>query len=275
MPGDDVSRAEILARTALLDALEALGAHRDAVVLIGAQAIYLQTGGAPVALAPYTKDTDLAIDVRALGDDPRIEEAMAAAGFVLDPVANQPGSWTSPGGVPVDLMVPQALSGGGGHRGARIPPHSKKAARRAVGLEASVVDRWIMRIAAFDLTDGRSFDISVAGPAALLVSKLHKISERRENPRRLVDKDAHDVYRLLVACPTPDLADTLARLRIDDLAGPVTIQAIGFLQELFGDSPDALGAVMAGRAETGVGLPDTVAASASALAADLHAALRE
>ena len=57
MPG--ASKPEIQARTALLDALEALGAHRDAVVLIGAQAIYIHTGEAPVALAPFTKDADL------------------------------------------------------------------------------------------------------------------------------------------------------------------------------------------------------------------------
>lgn len=47
------------ARTALLDALEALAGHHDALVLVGAQAIYLQTENAPVALAEATKDSDL------------------------------------------------------------------------------------------------------------------------------------------------------------------------------------------------------------------------
>ena len=67
-PGD----AEILvaARSALLDALEALADQRAALVLIGAQAIYLHTGAAPVALAEATKDTDLAVDPRALHDNP-------------------------------------------------------------------------------------------------------------------------------------------------------------------------------------------------------------
>jgi len=36
----------VRARAALLDAVEALGAHRDAIVLVGAQAIYLHTGDA-------------------------------------------------------------------------------------------------------------------------------------------------------------------------------------------------------------------------------------
>ena len=36
----------VAARRVLLDALEALGAHRKAVVLVGAQAIYLHVGEA-------------------------------------------------------------------------------------------------------------------------------------------------------------------------------------------------------------------------------------
>ncbi len=267
MPG--ASNAEVRARAALLDALEALGAHRDAVVLIGAQAIYIHTGEAPVALAPFTKDTDLAIDVRALRDDPRIETAMADSGFVLDPVANQPGTWMSPDGIPVDLMVPDALSQPGGRRGARIPPHASSATRRAVGIEGTVVDNQTIQIAALDPTDERTFDVRVAGPAALLVSKLHKLGERRNTPGRLLDKDAHDIYRLLVACPTNELAATLRQLRSDSLAGTVTVSALEFLDDLFASSPSALGSQMAGRAETGLGNPATVAASASALAADL------
>ncbi len=87
------------------------------------------------------------------------------------------------------------------------------------------------------------------------------------------DKDAHDVYRLLVACSTHDLADAFRRLLSHDLAGSVTGLAVGFLRELFADSSRALGSVMAGRAETGIGMPNVVAASATALAADLLDAL--
>jgi hypothetical protein len=266
---------EVAARAALLDALAALDAHRDAVILIGAQAIYLHTGEAPVSLAPYTKDADLAIDARSLSGDPRIEQAMIAAGFVLDPQARQPGTWLSSIGVPVDLMVPEALSGPRGRRGARIPPHAQNATRRAVGLEGAIVDNEIRQIHALDPVDPRTFDIRVAGPAALLVSKLFKISERREDPRRLNDKDAHDVYRLLVACSTRDLAGAFGRLLSNDLAGSVTAEALGFLRELFAASSGALGSVMAGRAETGVGTPNIVAASAAALAADLLDALND
>lgn len=41
----------VLARQVLLDALEALGAHRDAIVLVGAQAVYLHVGDADLAVA--------------------------------------------------------------------------------------------------------------------------------------------------------------------------------------------------------------------------------
>jgi hypothetical protein len=42
----------VLARRVLLDALDALGIHRDAIVLVGAQAIYLRCGEADLAVTP-------------------------------------------------------------------------------------------------------------------------------------------------------------------------------------------------------------------------------
>src|SRR5438034_6303109 len=246
-PGD----AEILvaARSALLDALEALADQRDALVLIGAQAIYLHTGAAPVALAEATKDTDLAVDPRALNDDPLLEEAMQRARFHRNLTDPQPGSWLSPRGIPVDLMVPAALAGEGGRRGGRIPPHSRHATRRTPGLEAAVVDHAPMTVTSLDPNDTRSAEIEVAGSAALLVAKLHKLGERRDTPERLLDKDAHDIYRLLVAADTDTLSTAFAKLQADELAGSVTDEAIAYLEQLFASGPDALGSAMAGRAE--------------------------
>lgn len=54
-------------------------------MVVGSQAIYLHTGGAAVALAEATKDSDLALDPRSLGDRPLLEDLMRAAGFELDP----------------------------------------------------------------------------------------------------------------------------------------------------------------------------------------------
>jgi hypothetical protein len=86
------------ARAALLDALDALAQHRDAVVVIGAQAIYLHTGSTRLALAETTKDSDLTVDPRVLGAEPLVEEAMRAAGFELDTIARQPGPGSTPTG---------------------------------------------------------------------------------------------------------------------------------------------------------------------------------
>ena len=43
-----------VARSALLDALEALHEQRDAVILVGAQAIYIHTGDADIAVPAYS-----------------------------------------------------------------------------------------------------------------------------------------------------------------------------------------------------------------------------
>jgi hypothetical protein len=263
----------VAARSALLDALEALKEHINAVIVVGAQAIYLHTGAAPVALAEATKDCDLALDTRELAPEPLLEDAMRAGGFHLDLEARQPGAWLNSAGIPVDLMVPEALAGGPGRRAARIPPHAKDTARRALGLEAAIVDQAPLEVRALALDDPRVYTANVAGPAALLVAKLHKLGERQSTPGRLVDKDAHDVYRLLVAVPTERLASKLAQLRTDDLAGPVTEQALTFLAELFAAGADAPGSAMAGRAEEGIGDPAIVSAAAAALADDLVGAV--
>ena len=48
----------VRARTALLDALDALAPHRDAVVLVGAQALYLYTDDADFSVPAHTTDAD-------------------------------------------------------------------------------------------------------------------------------------------------------------------------------------------------------------------------
>jgi hypothetical protein len=271
-PGAADNDILLQSRSALLDALEALGAHRDAVIVIGAQAIYLRTSGAPVALAEATKDSDVAVDPRLLKDDPLIEEAMKQAGFSPNLESGQPGAWVNSRGIPVDLMVPESLAGPGGRnaRGARVPPHSQRAMRRARGLEAALVDNDLMEIAALHPLDSRRVSARVAGPAALVVAKAHKIAEREQSaPHRLVDKDAHDTYRLLLGTDTEALALTFRRLLYEAACGEVTIEALSHLRKLFAAGPGALGSMMAGRAEEGVGEPETVALQVSILADDL------
>ena len=272
VPDDDLF---VRSRAALLDALEALEAHKASVIVIGAQAIYLRTRSAPVALAEATKDSDLAVDPRHLAEDPLIEVAMTGAGFYRDPVGGQPGAWLNGEGIPVDLMVPEALAGPGGknRRGARIPPHDRGAMRRARGLEAVVVDNDVMEVTALEGVDSRRHQARVAGPAALLIAKVHKIAERVAVPNRLVDKDAHDIYRILVGTDTAALASTSRDLIDVAFCHDTTVEALELLRELFAAGSDALGSVMAGRAEEGIGEPATVSLQTSILSADLLAAL--
>jgi hypothetical protein len=131
-----------------------------------------------------------------------------------------------------------------------------------------------MSITALDQNDTRTAEIEVAGPAALLVAKLHKLGERRDTPDRLLDKDAHDIYRLLVAAGTDTLATALAKLQADELADRVTDEAIVCLEQLFASGPEALGSTMAGRAEELFGSSAVVSAAVATLAADLVAALQ-
>jgi hypothetical protein len=121
-------------------------------------------------------------------------------------------------------MVPEDLAGPGGRnaRAARIPPHDKRSTRRARGLEAAMVDHPLMTITALDPADRRSYEAHVAGPAALIVAKLHKIGERENTPTRLVNKDAHDLYRILRAVSTDELVAAFERLLNDDVSRHAT-----------------------------------------------------
>ena len=65
-----------VARAVLLDALDALNEQRDAVVLVGAQAIYLHTGDADIAVPPFTSDGDLAIEPSRLKNEPKLAAAI-------------------------------------------------------------------------------------------------------------------------------------------------------------------------------------------------------
>src|SRR5262245_54515009 len=135
MPGAGSPDPEyVAARRVLLDALGALGTHRRSVVLVGAQAIYLHAGEGGLAVSPYTKDGDLAIDPRELDDEPALAATLEAAGFQL---SIRPGTW-SMNQVQIDLLVPASL-GGSGRRGARLGAHGNEVARKASGLEAAVV----------------------------------------------------------------------------------------------------------------------------------------
>lgn len=246
------------ARRVLLDALVALAPHASAVIVAGAQAVYLHTGEGDIAVAPYTTDGDLALDPTLLGDDPQLEEAMTAAHFTLLPQRGghtEPGTWVATAVinneeviVPVDLIVPKAVASGGS-RGARLGVHGKRAARQVPGIEGVLVDHSPMTITALDPADPRTVVAEVAGPAALLIAKAFKLHDRIETgkPHRMDDKDAADVVRLMQTTSPADVGATMATLSRDPVAGATTIAGLQYLDDLFGRRGRA-GIAMATRA---------------------------
>jgi hypothetical protein len=248
----------VAARRVLLDALLALRTHGPAVVVAGAQAVYLRTGSADLSVAPFTTDGDLAIDARQLGAEPQLGEAMISAGFALHLEGGhvQPGVWERstvvvdrPYLIPVDLIVPDAIADQQGRRGARLGVHGNQAARRAVGLEAALVDHDPILIEPLDSTDDRSITAEVAGVAALLIAKAHKLHDRVETgrPARVVDKDAADVFRLMQTADPIEVATTLQTLKASSIAGATTELGLRYLVELF-RRPASTGIMMAASA---------------------------
>jgi hypothetical protein len=123
------------ARNVLLDALEALGPEREAVVLAGAQAVYLRTASVAMPATPYAPGNDLLVDPARLGDAPSLDELRSR--------------------VPAAVAIELVPSGD--------PP------------EAALVDNDELPVGALDPDDTRVFPLRVAGVAALMVAKAHSL----------------------------------------------------------------------------------------------------
>jgi len=251
------------ARRVLLDALEALQDHLPSLVLVGAQAVYLHAGESDIAVAPYTTDADVAVAPELVADSPLIEDALTKRGFKR---RENPGIWASKGGTTFDMLVPEALAGPGS-RGADLGVHGRHAARRARGLEAALVQNSSLRIGGLDDSDKRTFEILVAGPAALTIAKVIKIGERLEDGR-VVDKDALDVLRLFRGTTLEELTKGFSLLLEDNLSGPVTQEVVKLLPGLFGEL-NAPGVQMAMRSVAGVEDEEVIGHSLVALSRDL------
>lgn len=116
MPEDGPRIEYVEARRVLLDALTALTPHLDALVLVGAQAVYLRTAGRIDTYQPFTTDADVVLDPTPLGPIPPLGQAMERAGFTL---TAEPGIWeahlTRPG-FDEEIVVP-------------VDPHRARGAR--------------------------------------------------------------------------------------------------------------------------------------------------
>ena len=164
--GDAAGSPEyVAARRVLLDALETLKPHGGALILAGAQAVYLHTDSDSLPIAEFTTDGDLAIDPELLSAAPPLGELMQTAGFELAELqgAQEPGIWQKVVElrgreivVPIDLIVPSEVAPPGGRRGARLEGHGKQAARKISGLEAALIDNEMMSVEALEPDDLRS-----------------------------------------------------------------------------------------------------------------------
>lgn len=191
--------------------------HLAALVLVGAQAVYLRSEGRLIGYQAFTTVADV------LTSEPGIWEArFARVGFDDEVV------------VPVDLIVPERLAPTSGRRSARLPrEHGKSSARKSFGLEGAVVDHDSFEILALEADDIRRVTVNVAGVGALFVSKAHKLGERLTTPQRLEVKDAGDVYRLFDTASTEEMADLLGQLLDDDRSANATELALGYARQLF------------------------------------------
>lgn len=236
---DGVKSEYVDARRVLLDALVGLTPHLDAFVLVGAQAVYVRTVDRLPGYQAFTTDADLAFDPARLASTPLLGEAMVDAGFEY---SGQPGIWhrtvehdgRADRIVPVDLIVPKEIASTTGRRGARLPAgHGKTAAQETEGVEGALVDFDLIEISALDETDTRKATVAVAGPAALIVAKAFKLGERLDNPRRLMPKDAGDVFRLYEANSVTTLVEGFERITADGRSAEVARSAMRYVRQLF------------------------------------------
>ena len=242
----------------LLDALTGLQAHIKAVVIVGAQAVYLRTSGRLPTYQAFTTDADLVVDPDELADAPPLGEAMTSAGFEY---TGEPGIWSRrlqrPGfdgdvSVSVDLIVPEQVAPVAGRRGARLPGgHGNTAARKITGVEGALVDHDRVPIASLETNDHRRVVAKVAGAGALTVAKAHKLGERTVTPARLMAKDAGDVYRLFDAIPVTDLVAKIKLMLADERSSTATDKALSYLRQLFA-TPTSPGTTLAIQALTGI-----------------------
>jgi hypothetical protein len=185
----------------------------------------LRIGESDIAVAPYTTDADLAIDPSKLQDKPDLSNLMEEAGFEL---TMRPGTWTRMTNKgQVDFLVPSSL-GGSGRRGAILGTHGTDVARKANGLEAAIIDQSLLRVSAFEESDTRSYNVLVAGSAALLVAKLLLT----DNKNRLRNFEFANRKRALLCSvsETKTIRHSLLKER----------EALGFLRVAFRISADCL-----------------------------------
>ena len=130
--------------------------------------------------------------------------------------------------IPIDLIVPEGFAPPGRSPRRAPGPPRQPGGEAGLGLEAALVDKDPMPITALDPADQRAVTVDVAGVAALLVAKAHKLHDREQRGRadRLDDKDAADVFRMMQVTSPDTVGSTPRRLSDHAVAGPPTAAAV-------------------------------------------------
>ncbi len=251
----DLAMAE--ARDLLLDALVVLEPHREALIVVGAQAVYEHTRLVEGLEQPSTNDSDLAVDPSLVTPSASIYRAMLDAGF-FQARPERSGIYsrepTEPGGKPhfptLDLIAPESVAGSSrSHRGARIAGQDRKAVNKADGLELALLDHTWRSIGPIAPESARGeLEVKVAGPAALLCAKAWKLQERVRDadagkPWRLREKDAGDVWQLMYVSDPVDVRQSFDRHERHPSMGPAIRTGREYLGSLFG--PEGRGRILA------------------------------
>lgn len=258
--GAPMDSLTLATRVAIANVVRTLGGNSEALVLIGAHAIYLRTPDFRSAVAPATKDADFVLRPEVLTTIDPLDQVLVSAGYQRKG-SDLPGTWVDPTGAELDFMTPGPRRS---KRSAPVPPHGQGAIQHVEGAEGCLVDFDLM-----PLPDVNNVRIRVAGSAGLLIAKLHKVHERIGTPQRDYAKDSFDIYRLL-AGTTPD--EITSRLKAI-LASPFGVESaesgLRLLEELFAAGADAPGSLRAGRAAAPARDAEQIALSASLLAREV------
>ncbi|MDR0435357.1 MAG: hypothetical protein LBH11_01095 [Propionibacteriaceae bacterium] len=241
----------IASRRLLIAALHALAEFSDALTVVGAHATHLRIQQVVPTLGMQdTRDADTAVTPELVAPNPKFFDELAAIG-VVPALADRPGIYgliseahlAYEDRVTIDLIAPDAYAGAG-RRSARIPGQDKSVTRSR-GMELAVWDRDLMSIATFDEPQ-QIVEAWVAGPAALLIAKAHKVHDRwleeqQGKKDRLRMKDSGDIALLMLTHDPVVAAQTmqLASVAHPEITSAVTC-GIGYLISMYADPESIL-----------------------------------
>ena len=218
-------------RRAIIDVVgSVLAPQRDALTIVGAHAVNLRTQDLDVFASP-TGDGDLGVTPSLVLGEPPLDALMSAAGF--EPrTDSRPGLWgrgrleADNGKVTwneqIDLITGEGLSGNtrAGKRSVPALSAHGRGVGSTPGIELTAFDRSEMLVADF-VDPGLTVEVNVAGYAALICAKAYKLGERLDaGGRRLRDKDAGDLWRLLRCADPSSVVGIFSEYADHDSIGP-------------------------------------------------------